>query len=426
MQLILGTFLVLLMATTVISQIGNYAADYGIQAGEEITHAIGSKNFGSFIGKLSTKSGPYLGMVSPVIGLLFSELGFRHDSPELRYMRNMFTRIEIDLKKIDGKLNDISRNIDWISAQCHFPEYESNIINLQNSLRHFYEARDIKSLYYYRNDFINMYNYHYADSTQMLYKNIISDNFIFSGKLLKEIVRATDNDRRASQEFMMGIAKLILVGSQIDIAYYKLSRPTMLEYRKNMWIRQINNMGKAMRIADQTVAGYYKTGAKESAKKILRFYRGQSNEAMVGNIFHELSTKFYWRNWFVAVYNPVKGRKPHSLSVCGGGYEFRFNGYNLLLASNPEDTRPLNKYDALEILKYGHITRSNQWYSAVMTARDIFDDVRPSFNMCSGYSAFGVITLTADLHVKADRNRIVTHTRRIWRRGLAYELFLFR
>ena len=285
MKYILGALVGLLVASKIFAQTGNTAADYGIQAGTELAQAIGNRDFESTMGKLATKVGPYLGMAGPVIGILFSTLGISQDSVELAYMRRMFNRMESRFDQIDNKLDDIARKIDWSSVKCQFSTYESKIRSLQVPLDRFYQARNNVSLMTYRDDFVRRYENEYAESTQMLFDHIISGGSIFAGNLLTEVIRATDYDRKEIQAFMLGLTKLILQGTQIEMAYYKFERPTMLENHRNVWTTQIGQMRRAIKAADDKVASSYDPGAMNEAKDILYRNRGQSNEAVANKIF---------------------------------------------------------------------------------------------------------------------------------------------
>ena len=66
----------------------------------------------------------------------------------------------------------------------------------------------------------------------MLFGHIVSGGSLFAGNLLTEVIRATDSDCKDIQAFMLGLTKLILQGTQIEMAYYKFERPTMLENHK--------------------------------------------------------------------------------------------------------------------------------------------------------------------------------------------------
>ena len=414
MKYTLGALVALLVVSKIFAQTGNTAADYGIQAGTELAQAIANRDFESTMGKLATKVGPYLGMVGPVIGILFSTLGIRQDSVELAYMRRMFNRMESRFDQIDNKLDDIARKIDWSSVKCQFSTYESKIRSLQVPLDRFYQARNNVSLMTYRDDFVRRYENEYAESTQMLFDHIISGGSIFAGNLLTEVIRATDYDRKEIQAFMLGLTKLILQGTQIEMAYYKFERPTMLENHKNVWTTQIGQMRRAIKAADDKVASSYDPGAMNEAKDILYRNRGQSNEAVANKIFEAVNTKYYWRNWFVAVYDPVRGAEPHWISVSGGNYAFRYHGYNLLLASNAKDTSAVDRSSARSILEMLPIFKEKKsWWGMrkKMYAKEIFSLAYPILTKYYTLSAFGLVEHTAHLSVKADWNRLVTHTK---------------
>ena len=86
----------------------------------------------------------------------------------------------------------------------------------------------------------------------MLFVHIVSGGSIFAGNLLTEVIRATNYDRKDIKAFMLGLTKRILQGTQIEMAYYKVERPTMLENHINVWTTQIGQMRRAIKAADSS------------------------------------------------------------------------------------------------------------------------------------------------------------------------------
>lgn len=419
MKFILTTFLALVVVSAILAQTGDDVADQGLQAGTELAQAIADKNFAGTMGKLATKVGPYLGMVGPVIGILFALTGASQDSAELQFMRNMLAKIENRFDQVDQRLDDIARKIDWNTVRIQFFAYEKKILPMKIELDKFYNASNTDELTSFQNTFTNMYECVYENSGQMLYNHIISGESTFSSNLLLEAMRANEYDRKEIQVFMLGLTKLVLVGSQIEMAYYKLKHPSSLDGLKTKWTSQMGKMSQAMAAADREVMGKYGDIAIKDAKRILTFNKGAKNQDVAAAVYSKLTTKFYWRNWFVAVYDAIGGNNNHQVVVCNGDIAFRHDGFNLLLASNSQNTPTLNQDTAKSIINNAVMVKKGWWMTKkTLNAKEVFDGVT-TVRSCSKYTGFGVIRSNANFHGKADSSRLVTITRG------SYLFFLF-
>lgn len=419
MKFILTTFLALVVVSAIFAQTGNDIADQGLAAGTELAQAIADKNFAGTMGKLATKVGPYLGMMGPVIGILFSLVGAGQDSAELQFMRNMLAKIENRFDQVDQRLDDIARKIDWNAVRIQFFSFEKKILPMKIELDKFFNASNNDELTSFQNTFTNMYECVYENSGQMLYNHIISGESTFSSNLLLEAMRANEYDRKEIQVFMLGLTKLILVGSQIEMAYYKLKHPSSLDKLKTKWSAQMIKLSQAMNAADREVMGKYRDVAMKDAKRILTFNKGAKNQDVSKAVYSKLSTKFYWRNWFVAVYDAIGGDNNHQVWVCNGGISLRQDGFNLLVASNSENTAALNQNTAKGIINGATMVKKGWWFNKRnLNAKEIFDGVS-TVRSCSKYSGFGVIKSNANFHAQAESSRLVTSNRG------SYSFFLF-
>lgn len=60
------------------------------------------------MGKLARNVAPYLGMVGPVIGIVFAVVGGHQESEELKFMRRMLSKIENRFDQVDTRLDEIA------------------------------------------------------------------------------------------------------------------------------------------------------------------------------------------------------------------------------------------------------------------------------------------------------------------------------
>lgn len=75
MKYILSALIALLWVLVIDAQTENDIINNEIEAGTELAKAIADKNFASTMGKLARNVAPYLGMVGPVIGIVFAVVG---------------------------------------------------------------------------------------------------------------------------------------------------------------------------------------------------------------------------------------------------------------------------------------------------------------------------------------------------------------
>ena len=408
MKYILVALVAVHLTSTTFAQTGITEIDYGIQAGIELAEAIAQSDFFKTMGKLATKLSPYLGMVGPVIGIIFSTLEMTQDSVELAYTRRMFNRMESQFDQIDDKLDNIVNKIDWFSISFAFNDHESNIRDLQNSLDQFYRATNNQSSHSYREIFVHKYKNDYNSAAFKIF-DAINNTLLTTGNVITKVIRVYDYDRKDIQVFMLGVTKLIIQGSQIEMAYYKFEHPSVLNDQKRLWTGRMEQMRNVMENTDRKVVAYYNTAAKNDALKIVRDYSNQSNGRIADKIFDKLKRKYYWRNWFVAVYDPIGGYDNHCISYCSGGHQFRYHGHNLWIASNRNDTDLIENMD--DIFNSAP-THTRGWFLArrPLNASAIYHKVKREVNPCYDYSAFGVIKSSANVGARSSNLRLETHS----------------
>ncbi|XP_062577432.1 uncharacterized protein LOC134239274 [Saccostrea cucullata] len=179
-------------------------------------------------------------------------------------------------------------------------------------------------------------------------------------------------------------------------------------------------MGKDMEAVDKDIARNFLTAATDDGRSILINLKGYSNSYVSEQVHDKLRTKYYWRNWFVAVYDDIKGRSEHWIALCNGKFVFRESGFNMLLSSNSKDTPTLDfsrAYSYLEDAKY--LDKSFWSPKLYLDAKDVMESMEVP-DGCSSETAYGVIKSSADVSMRASYWRYVV----IWRGP--YILFMFR
>ena len=197
--------------------------------------------------------------------------------------------------------------------------------------------------------------------------------------------------------------------------------PSYIKTLQKKWTKtkRFNQVRKGVEPADKDVKNKYKEIALEDAKKILTFSKGHKNSYVANEIFQKLSEKFYWRNWFVGVYDKIDHEKDHEFWACKGDTTYHA-GFNLLLASNSKSTKPLDRYDAYKYLKNVETSEVFFWFiKSSLNAKELLAKLK-QIQDCRMYSAFGVIEKKANFHGSADSKRLVIAKKE------GYEMFLFK
>lgn len=409
MKLIICIVPVILVARSVFASTGNHLVDSGISAGVNLAQAIGDTKFESTMGKLLTKVGPYLGMVGPIVDLLSGLTGLDTETAELRYMRRMLSTIENRFDRIDVRLDEIARQIDWSRTRTQLYPYERRILTLKIELQRFFNSNTYEEFSFNNESFVRVYENGIQHSTQMLYNHIVSSNFVFSDNILEAAIEGTNNDRRAVQEFMLGLTRLILLGSQMEMAYYKLKLPDSLGSLKQEWVNKIQNMRRAMKRADAEIVSKFRIVSENDAKNIIRINKGSANWRVADLIHDHLTDKFYWRTWLVVVYDDIIGSDNHQISHCGGYYNFRFNGYNFMIVSKSKTSDGISFYLADSILASTQVCTYTTYGSVggrvlrqiCMGAQTVFRSIDHNLD-CVNFSALAVIKQSANPAVEAD------------------------
>lgn len=414
---ILGV-LFLTQLSGILAQTGNPVVDAGINAGKELASGIAAMNFASTMGKLLTNGSPFFGMIGPVIDMLGLLTGLRQESAEMKFLREMLSTIENRFDRINGRLDELAEKIDWTRSQIQFYTYERRILALESKLKNIYFARSEQELVSFKDSFANEYESTYQQSGLLLFKHIVQSEFVFARNVLAEAIKGNNYNRRDVQNFMLGLTKLMLVASQIELAYHKIKYPSTLYTVKNTWTSRILDMRKAMEDADQQIVDSFFDIAMNDAKEILMYNKGQSHSYVGDKIYEHLAEKFYWRNWLVVVYDDIRHNENHQINYCtsSGSYVFRFYGFNFLLGSSDENTPSFDYYTARNRLYSADIIDRSWWGRGIRGAKSILEDI--SFD-CYHFQYLGVIKSSADPYIRATWGRSVNILR------FPYRMFLF-
>ena len=394
------------MSTLLVAQIRD-----GFTAAEELGELINQKNFLGSLTKLSQTVAPYLGIVGPFVafGLAFADT----ESPELRAIKSLARRVDQGFDQIDTQFADIRREINWLPVRINFMAIEQKIRAVQNEFEHL--SRVQASAYWAQKQiFTTNFESDYQNSGTKLYEAIMNQNYLYGSGVLQSVMEYTRYDRPKYQVFTLGLVKLLLMASKLEIAYYELKGyHENSQYYESIWNGRLDDVRRAIKRGDDRIV----TESQEQWKRDVERYAIENPAAEMNNdnfartLYDFLDRKFYWLDWIVVVYNPVSGYEKHRISWCRGLKKFRFHGRNFLVSNVPKtkpniDLNAASSYiDGIPVLT----TPANSWWDANVLsihAQRSYDRLPSSVKSGCTYDVSGVIRRYADVAIYAPADRL--------------------
>lgn len=220
------------------------------------------------------------------------------------------------------------------------------------------------------------------------------------------------------------VSFLVMIMTLVTLADRGYAIPKNDLHSKNQWHGQTGDLRRSSSIEESFWNSTLQNIAIREAKKILDVSKNSRYLDVVNTIYKKLTQKFTERNWFVAVYDAVLGGDKHYANTCHGTWTMGYNGFNLLLASNPKNTEHLNYHLARSIFHNVNLVYRvykgwwRGYYTRTKYAQEIFNEF-PHLKDCQNYSAFGVIRIDAHVYFQAENARLATINR------YPYVFFLF-
>ena len=147
------------------------------------------------------------------------------------------------------------------------------------------------------------------------------------------------------------ILTFLLPGIELQVSYHALCKKpyehVVKEWEGKMRVACV----RLAEVSDQ-VKKTYKTQLKKDTEALIREHYKEGNRQLMWKIYNFVTDKFYWRYWFVAVYDDMVGHDKHTISTCGGKSFLHTNGKNIITSSQDKKYRSQFKArDAQNILK---------------------------------------------------------------------------
>ena len=162
-------------------------------------------------------------------------------------------QIDNRFDRVDSSFTKVLRLIDWNAVKVNFGQIKQKILAMSNEYQFIYEvpktAVENKKII-----FVNHYDSDYQNSGTKLYQAVIHKQGTFQENLGTCVMRYTKNDRKLTQEFLLGIMKLMLQATKIELAYLQIkSYDQNAIFMRTKWEQRIKAVKSNFAAIDRSV-----------------------------------------------------------------------------------------------------------------------------------------------------------------------------
>ena len=169
--------------------------------------------------------------------------------------------------------------------------------------------------------------------------------------------------------------QLILQAAKIQITYSQLQEQhSDVKYMTREWERWILELTNKFEEIDETVKSKYREQSGYDINEFAGQNSGMGNKDFSSGLINMLAGKYYWRNWFAVIYNPIEGGEKHWVRESGGHIKFRKNGRNIVIASKDKYSPKMNS---------GEAQRRLDRVSSRAEAHDVYNSIQSANNAAS-------------------------------------------
>lgn len=292
-----------------------------LSAGEAVLENISNGEFTTVVKDVANTVVPFLKAFTSGVKLILGIQSSSTESTELKYMRNLSESINRRFNEVNAQFNDVKNLIDWSAVQVSYGMLESNIHAVSEQFSRIYQVPE-SGINEQKKMFIISYKNGYIDSGTKLFTAFMQDHRVLSQGLLRPAMKYTRNDRRKMRTFMLGILKLLLMAARVELAYLGAVGSDMIApYYIHLWQIRTEQVQEKMKAIDLELKNAYSSQSLSDIDLFSMTSRNLrlSNYDFSRNLYEELSTKYYWRDWLVVVSTHTEGRHDAHSRVCNHG-----------------------------------------------------------------------------------------------------------
>ena len=377
------------------------AVQRGLNSAKSIS--ITANNFLTAIKSLSSKISPYLQVFTSVLSFVFDFIKQQSPSPELLAIKQLYEVVNAKFDHMEARLTDIENGIYWGQALAPLLSCERGVRIALASFQQLLQnpPPDVDGQ---RNVLLDRYRSQ-LNCPHILYFAIVNDTGLsigYSNNILQQGKVHLENDRTKMREFMISLIGLMYKAATMDLLYLKFRVPNNLNYTVQQWSNRFNQIQRKMLATDEEVYSIWYSQAEKDVQKLTSGNVAISNKEMSELLYKSLSTKYYWRDWLVIVYDPVTGGDAHYVWECGGFYKPRYYNRNLLVSS-VDNNKPIMDINIAKskMASLNTTYRNSETYDAGAIFNWFSPDVR---TQCSPFASVGVINYRHDVWYSVAKN----------------------
>lgn len=296
------------------------AQDPALLAGKVVAENINNGAFTAVVKDVAETVAPFLNAFTSAIKLIFDIQASSTESTELKYLRNLSESINRRFDQVNVQFKDVKNLIDWSAIQVSYGMLESNIHVVSDHFSRIFQVPE-SGINHQKTLFVISYKNGYIDSGSKLFTAFMQDHGAISQGLLRPAMKYTRNDRGKMRTFMLGVLKLLMMAAKVELAYLGVKGyDSLVPFYIHLWQVRIEQVQEKMKAIDLELKNVY---LPQSLKDIDRFALDSknvrlSNQNYSFNLYHELSTKYFWRDWLVIASTHTEGRSDAHSRVCNG------------------------------------------------------------------------------------------------------------
>lgn len=325
-----------------LADLSNAQSEYNsaLQATVNIAEEINRGAFNTVVKNVAKTVSPFLKVFSSVIKLIFGTGAAPTDSPELKFLHQLSDNINRKFDQVNSEFNTVKKMIDWSTVQITYATIESNIRVVSNHFKRIFEVPE-SGMNEQKELFIISYTNGHTDSGSKLFAGFMQDNGVISQGLLRPAMKYTENNRDRMRTFMLGVLKLIVMAAKVEMAYYGIKGyDHIIPFYSHLWQVRLERVQEKMRTIDLELKNNYLIQAKTDIDAFSRNNLGLSNHNFSRNLYQELSSKYYWRDWLVVVSTHTEGRHDAHSRVCSNGVIKSTHNTKDLVIDSVEQEKP--------------------------------------------------------------------------------------
>lgn len=296
------------------------AQDPALLAGEVVAENINNGAFTAVVKDVVKTVAPFLNAFTSAIKLIFDIQASSTQSTELKNLRNLSESINRRFDQVNVQFNDVKNLIDWSAIQVSYGMLESNIHVVSDQFSRIFQVPE-SGINHQKTLFVISYKNGYIDSGSKLFTAFMQDHGVISQGLLRPAMKYTRNDRGKMRTFMLGILKLLIRAAKVELAYFGVKGyDSLIPFYIHQWQVRIEQVQEKMKAIDLELKNVF---LPQSLKDINRFAMDSnnlrlSNQNYSFNLYQELSSKYFWRDWLVVASTHTEGQNDAHSRVCNG------------------------------------------------------------------------------------------------------------